>query len=133
MTTVMVDYHGHREPLPDPVRAAELFAGQAESIMAHGGTGQTIRIGPVDGPAQLPIDVDTRVNRAAVCWLPDGTRGIEREPVGPIAVVESPDSGLVTVPAILARVSVVAAGRAVAEYTATGHRPTCLTWRSEHQ
>ncbi|MFV2110277.1 Imm1 family immunity protein [Micromonospora sp. LOL_015] len=130
---MMMDYHGHREPLPDPGRAAESFADQAESIMAHGGTGQTIWIGPVNGQPQLRIDVDTHVNRAAVCWLPDGTRGIEREPVGPITVVESPDSGLVTVPAILARVSVAATGRAVAEYTATGRRPTCLTWQTEHQ
>ncbi|WP_233606741.1 Imm1 family immunity protein [Micromonospora sp. Llam0] len=130
---MMMDYHGHREPLPDPGRAAESFADQAESIMAHGGTGQTIWIGPMGGPAQLRIDIDTRVNRAAVCWLPDGTRGIEREPGGPITVVESPDSGLVTVPAILARASVAAAGRAVAEYAATGRRPTCLTWQSEHQ
>ncbi|MFV2008256.1 MULTISPECIES: Imm1 family immunity protein [unclassified Micromonospora] len=24
-------------------------------------------------------------------------------------------------------------GRAVAEYAATGRRPTCLTWQAEHQ
>jgi hypothetical protein len=57
-----------------------------------------------------------------------GAYTIEFEPVGPIEVWESHDTGVVVIPQELARVSLGAARRAVGEYVATGQRPTCVMW-----
>jgi hypothetical protein len=49
----------------------------------------------------------------------------------PIVVLESSDYDVVTIPAVLARVSVDTARRAVIEYVRTGQRPTCVDWVSD--
>jgi hypothetical protein len=133
LTFVMVDYHGHRQALSGPDQAGELFAAQAEAILPHGGSGQTIWIGPADAPERLRIDVDIAVGRTAVRWIPDGVHAVDLGPGGPITVLASPDAGLTTVPPALARAGFAAARRAVAEYVATGRRPTCLTWRRDDE
>jgi hypothetical protein len=131
MTFVMSDYHSHREDLAGPAEAGEWFDEQVASIMPHGGCGQVIRYGPADGPEMLRVDVDLDEQRAALRWVPDGSFAVEHDPVGPITVLESPDRGLVAVPAHLARVSVATARRAVVEYVATGQRPTGMEWAAE--
>lgn len=130
---VMFDYHGHPVELSDPADAGEWFDEQAGSIMPHGGAGQVIWCGPADGPPELRIDVDIDVDRAALRWTADGAHGVEFGPVAPITVLESPDGGLVTVPAELVRVSAATARRAVVEYVATGRRPTCVDWVKEQE
>jgi hypothetical protein len=113
--------------------------------MPHGGCGQVIRYGPADGPQMLRVDVDLDGQRAALRWVPDGSFAIEQDRVGPIALLKSPDRGLATVPARLARVSVATARGAVVGFVAagrrppasghrpaaTGHRPTGVDWAAE--
>lgn len=131
MTFVMSDYHGHREELSGPADAGEWFDEQADMVMPHGGSGQVIWFGPAGGPAELRVDVDVEAGRAALRWTVDGTYAVELDPGSPITVLESPDSGLVTVPAWLARVRPATARAAVLEYVTTGRRPHLLTWMSE--
>ncbi|WP_239313173.1 Imm1 family immunity protein [Plantactinospora mayteni] len=125
---MMWDFHGHRTDLSGPADAGERFDEQAESIMSYGGSGQVLWFGPADGSAELRVDVDIDVDRAALRWTTDGRYAVELEPGVPITVLESPDTGLVTVPGELARVTVATARRAVVEYVTAGRRPTSLTW-----
>jgi len=131
LTFAMLDYHGHREKLSGPADAADWFDEQAGTIMSHGGSGQVIWFGPVDGATELRVDIDVDADRAALRWLADGAHAVEFDPVAPITVLESPDTGLITVPASLARVTAATARRAVVEYVTTGQRPTCVTWVQE--
>ncbi|MDG4828023.1 Imm1 family immunity protein [Solwaraspora sp. WMMD1047] len=126
------DYHGHPYELTDVQDAGRRFDGQIDTIMPHGGCGQTLTIGTQDQPV-LRIDIDIDTDRAAVRWLPDGSYAIEQEAGTPITVYESPDTGLVDIPANLARVTSVVARAAVLEYTATGRRPTNVRWANEEQ
>lgn len=128
--TLLRDYHGHACEVTTPEDAGRRFDEQTETIMPHGGCGQTLTIGPNDQPV-LRIDIDIDTNRAAVRWLPDGSYATEREPDTPITVYESPDTGLIDIPAELARVTAVAARAAVVEYAATGQRPTNVHWEHE--
>ncbi|MBF9132725.1 hypothetical protein I0C86_27770 [Plantactinospora sp. S1510] len=117
----------------DPIEAVEWFDEQTESIMIHGGSGQTLWAGRTGSQPELRIDVDLEVGRAAMRWVPDGTHAVELAAAGPIVVLESPDRGLVTVPAALARVSVATARRAIGEYMATGDRPAGVEWTRSHE
>ncbi|GAB2941024.1 hypothetical protein GCM10027280_31840 [Micromonospora polyrhachis] len=128
MTFAMVDYHGHCETLSDPADAADWFDEQAGTIMSHGGSGQVIRFGRADGATELRVDIDVDVDLAALCWVADGAHAVEFDPVAAITVLESPDTGLITVPASRARVRAATARQAVLEYVTTGQRPTCVTW-----
>ncbi|MFG1889135.1 Imm1 family immunity protein [Micromonospora sp. NPDC049051] len=127
MTLQLRDYHGHPYPLASPDEAGRRFDEQIEAIMPHGGCGQTVTIGPADQPT-LRIDIDIDADRAAVRWLPDGTHAADSDPDTPITVYESPDTGLLDIPADLARVDTAAAREAVIEYVATGQRPAAVSW-----
>ena len=131
MAVLVRDYHGHDVDLSSPDQVVAWFDEQADAIMPHGGSGQTIWIGPLDGPPVLRVDVDIEVDRAAMCWLPDGSSAAELESSEPISVYESPDTGLVTVPAERVRVTASMARAAVAEYAATGTRPGCVRWTNQ--
>ncbi|MFJ8691253.1 hypothetical protein [Micromonospora wenchangensis] len=89
MTLLLRDYHGHTFELTDAEDAGRRFDEQVETIMPHGGGGQTLTIGTHDQPA-LRIDIDA--DRAAVRWLPDGSYAVDREPDTPITVYESTES-----------------------------------------
>jgi Immunity protein Imm1 len=128
MTVAMYDYHGHRIELSNEDGIQAAFAEQAETILPHGGSGQTIWLGPDNGDPILRVDIDIDVDRAALSWLPDGSHGVEQQPTEPITVLESADSGLITIPAELARVSAATTQRAVIEYVTTGQKPTCVRW-----
>lgn len=62
----MIDYHGHREQLPDPTQAGDIFDDQAGSIMPHRGSGQTIRFSPADAAPVLRIDIEVDADLAAL-------------------------------------------------------------------
>lgn len=126
------DYHGHPYEVTNAQEAGRRFDEQIETIMPHGGCGQTITIG-TDDQAVLRIDIDIDVDRAAVCWLPDGGYVADQEPDTPIAVYESPDSGLVDISAGLARTTPAAARAAVVEYVVTRQRPTNVNWSYEER
>ncbi len=128
MTFVMCDYHGHVERLSDSNDAGALFDEQASSILPHGHCGQSIWFGPAEDPVVLRVDIDVDAGRAALRWLPDGAHAVELDPGDPISVLESADSGLVSIPASLVRVSAATARRVVIEYVATGTRPTGVRW-----
>jgi immunity protein Imm1 of predicted polymorphic toxin system len=130
MTYVMRDYHGHDEELSDPVQAGEWFDEQTASIMPNGTSGQAIWFGPADSPAVLRIDIDIDAGRAAMRWLPDNSYAIELELADPIIVIESPDSGPLTIAADLARVRPATARRAVIEYVSNGQRPESVSWQT---
>ncbi|MEV7232222.1 Imm1 family immunity protein [Polymorphospora sp. NPDC051019] len=127
MTPQLRDYHGHPYELTDPEQAGRRFDEQIETIMPHGGCGQTITIGPPDQPT-LRIDIDIDADRAALRWLPDGSHATDLDPDTPITVYESPDTGLSDVPANLARLNTATTRQAVIEYVTTGTRPTSVTW-----
>ncbi|MBO4161428.1 Imm1 family immunity protein [Micromonospora antibiotica] len=127
MTLLLRDYHGHTFELTDAEDAGRRFDAQIETIMPHGGCGQTLTIGTHDQPA-LRIDIDIDADRAAVRWLPDGSYAAELQPDVPITVYESPDTGLVSIPAGLTRITAAVARAAVVEYVATGLRPTGVHW-----
>lgn len=126
--TLLRDYHGHVYKVTSPEDAGHRFDEQTETIMPHGGCGQTLTIG-TDHGAVLRIDIDIDAGRAALRWLPDGSYATEAEPDTPITVYESPDTGLMEIPAELARVTPAVARAAVVEYTATGQRPTNIHWK----
>jgi hypothetical protein len=128
MTAVLSDYHGHTYPLPDPEEAGKRFEWQADLIMPTGTPGQVIWIGTEDNRKILRVDIDTDEGRAALRWLPDGTHAVELEPGPAIETYATPDGGLDNIPGTLARVSPATARRAVAEFVATGKRPTCVSW-----
>jgi hypothetical protein len=128
MTVVMSDYHGHQQELTDPVDAVKRFDEQAGSIMPHGGSGQSIWFGTAEEPDVLRVDVDVDAGRAALRWLPDGSHAVELDPDRPITVLESPDLGLVTIPAGLARVSIATARTAIMQYVSTQQLPTGVQW-----
>lgn len=132
MTLLLRDYHGHAYELTGPEEAGRRFDEQIETIMPHGGCGQTLTIGTLDQPV-LRIDIDIDVDRAAVRWLPDGSYAAGLDPDTPITVYESPDTGLSEIPANLARVATAAARAAVVEYVATGQRPANVYWKHEEQ
>ncbi|MBO4204778.1 Imm1 family immunity protein [Micromonospora echinofusca] len=127
MTLLLRDYHGHPYPLSSPDEAGRRFDEQIETIMPHGGCGQTMTIGPADQPA-LRIDIDIDADRAAVLWLPDDAYAADLKPDTSITVYESPDTGLLDIPADLARVAVATARDVVVEYVATGRRPINVPW-----
>ncbi|MFB6398269.1 Imm1 family immunity protein, partial [Polymorphospora lycopeni] len=127
MTPQLRDYHGHPYELTDPEQAGHRFDEQIETIMPHGGYGQTITIGPPDQPT-LRIDIDIDADRAALRWLPDGSHATNLPPDTPIIVYESPDTGLTDIPANLARLTTATTRQAVIEYVTTGTRPTNVTW-----
>ncbi|MBM7078340.1 Imm1 family immunity protein [Micromonospora humida] len=127
MTLLLRDYHGHAFELADAEDAGRRFDEQIETIMPHGGCGQTLTVGTHDQPA-LRIDIDINADRAAVHWLPDGSYAAEIQPDVPITVYESPDTGLVSVPAVLTRMTPAAVRTAVVEYVATGLRPSGVHW-----
>jgi len=128
MTIVMRDYHGHQEPLADAAAAGKCFDEQVSAIMPHGACGQVIWFGPADAAARMRVDIDIEAGRAAMRWLDDGTYAVDLDPVGPITVMESPDGGLATVPAELARVQPETVRHAVIEYATTGQRPSSVNW-----
>jgi hypothetical protein len=130
LTLLLHDYHGHPYELANDQDAGGRFDEQVETIMPHGGYGQTITIGTDDQPA-LRIDIDIDADRAAVRWLPDGSYAADQEPDTPITVYESPDTGLVDISANLARVTPAVARATVMEYVATGQRPTNVHWSYE--
>ncbi|MGI5213841.1 hypothetical protein [Plantactinospora sp. CA-290183] len=107
--------------------ADEWFDEQVAAIQADGGVGRTLRIGPLDAP-EMRVDIDIVAGRAALWWLPDGTYAVKLPPGRPIVVVRHADSGLVTIPPGLARVSVPTARAAVVAYADTGRKPSGLTW-----
>jgi hypothetical protein len=140
MTYVLIDYMASQEPLVDAADAEALFDDTVHSILNHGGSGQSLWVGPAgaaDDPngyglnlaaMDLRIDIDIELDRAALTWQPDGSFAVELEPGPPLMVVESIDAPTVTVPGTRARVSAVTARRAFLEYVATGKRPTCVEW-----
>ncbi|MFI6162998.1 Imm1 family immunity protein [Micromonospora haikouensis] len=130
MTLLLRDYHGHPYVLSSADEAGLRFDEQIETIMPHGGCGQTMTIGPADQPA-LRIDIDIDADRAAIRWLPDGAYAADLEPDTSITVYESPDAGLIDVPAALARVAAATARNVVVEYVATRRRPTHVPWKHE--
>nr|MDT0663352.1 Imm1 family immunity protein [Micromonospora sp. DSM 115978] len=132
MTLLLRDYHGHAYKLTSAEEAARRFDEQVGAIMPHGGCGQTLTVGTEDQPV-LRVDIDADTDRAAVCWLPDGSYAVDHEPDTPITVYESPDTGLIEVSADLARVTATHARTAAIEYVTTGQRPTNLRWTPEEQ
>ncbi|MER7471701.1 Imm1 family immunity protein [Micromonospora sp. NPDC000018] len=130
MTLLLRDYHGHPYELTNAEEAGRRFDELIESIMPHGGCGQTLTVGTLDQPA-LRIDIDIDADRAALRWLPDNTYAADLDPDTRITVYESPDTGLLEIPADLARVSVATARVAVVDYVATGQRPANVDWRHE--
>ncbi|BCJ69569.1 Imm1 family immunity protein [Polymorphospora rubra] len=130
MTPQLRDYHGHPYELTDPEQAGRRFDEQIETIMPHGGCGQTITIGPPDQPTlRIDIDIDIDADRAALRWLPDGSYATDLDPDTPITVYESPDIGLSDIPANLARLNTAKTRQAVIGYVTTGTRPTRVTWK----
>jgi hypothetical protein len=128
MTYVLIDHLAHREPLSDAAHAAAMFDDATSDILPHGGSGQTLWVGPDDTSEGLRVEIDIDAGRAALTWLADKTVGVELEPGPPITVMRSVDEPLVTVSGSLARVSTETARRAVVEYITTGNRPTCIEW-----
>jgi hypothetical protein len=124
----MRDYHGHQEPLADAAQVAEVFDDQVSSIMPHGGCGQTLWLGPADADPQIRIDIDA--DRAAMRWVQDGSYVVELDPGDPITVMASPDDGLTTIPAELARVRPQTVRAAVIEYVITQRRPSQVRWHN---
>lgn len=119
------------EPLRDVRDVEAVLDPDRVGFGVNGGRSFAYFVAPdVDGEAVLRVDVDHDGGRAAVRWLPDGSYGIEVDSLGPIEVWEA-CVGVVVVSARLVRVSVGTARRAVAEYMATGQRPTCLAWSTE--
>lgn len=132
MTLLLRDYHGHAYELTSAEDAGCRFDEQVETIMPHGGCGQTLTIGTLDQPV-LRIDIDVDADRAALRWLPEGSYAADLDPDVPITVYESPDAGLQDIPAGLARVTAAAARTAVVEYVASGQRPANVHWKHEEQ
>jgi hypothetical protein len=128
MTAVLSDNHGHMYLLADAQEAGRRFAWQADLIMPTGTPGQTIWVGTEDEHKILRVDIDTDEGRAALRWLPDDAHAVELSAGEAIRVLERMGGGIVTVPGELARVSPATAGAAVAEFAATGKRPTCVCW-----
>ncbi|MGI5214910.1 Imm1 family immunity protein [Plantactinospora sp. CA-290183] len=123
------DWHGHTDQLPTQAHALAWIDEVAAMIQAHGGTGQTLWLGPAAGTHQLRVDIDVEAGRAALRWLPDDTYGVELPPGQPITVLHCHDLGLVTIPARLVRVSAATARAVVAEYAETGRKPTGVIWQ----
>ncbi len=78
------------------------------------------------------MDIDVDAGRAAPQWVEDGSHAVELDPAEPITVMESPDLGLTTVPAELARVRPETVRNAVIEYITTGRRPSHVAWHSHN-
>ncbi|MFG2058525.1 Imm1 family immunity protein [Micromonospora sp. NPDC048930] len=90
--------------------------------------------GPADQPTlRIDIDIDVEADRAAVRWLPDGSYAVDLDPDAPITVYESPDTGLLDIPADLARVNTATAREVILEYVATGRCPARVSWKHEEQ
>lgn len=128
MTALLSDYYGHSYPLPDPEQAGVMFDDHATAIMPSGTPAQVIWIGNDADRRILRVDIDIDEGRAALRWLPDGTHAVELEPGPAIETYETQDGGRAYVPGTLARVSPSTARAAVAEFVATGQRPTCVFW-----
>lgn len=127
--TYRVIYDISETQLPDADAAARFLDERPERIATHGARATAYWFAPAGREDdELRLDIDYDNGRAALRWLPDGSHAWEFEPVGPIVVMESSDSDVVTIPAELARVSVDTAHRAVIEYVTTGQRPTCVQW-----
>jgi hypothetical protein len=126
--TFRVHYDLCKEELADSDAVREFFDERCEAFAPHGGRANAYWFAPVGADDVLRLDIDYDTQRAALRWLPDGTHAVEFDPAGPIVVMESSDYDVVTIPAELARVSVDTAHRAVAEYVATGQRPTVVEW-----
>ncbi|WP_428962261.1 Imm1 family immunity protein [Micromonospora fluostatini] len=130
MTLQLRDYHGHPYDLPDPEEAGRRFDEQVEAVMPHGGCGQTLTIGPAGQPV-LRVDIDIDADRAAARWMPDNTYATAVDTADGITVYESPDAGLVEIPAAVVRLDRATARRLVVEYAATGQRPAIVSWTRE--
>lgn len=95
VTLLLRDYHGHAFELADADADADTedagrrFDEQVETIMPHGGCGQTLTIGTRDQP-DLRVDIDIDADRAAVRWLPDGSYAADREPDTPCTSHRTP-------------------------------------------
>ncbi|WP_203993785.1 Imm1 family immunity protein [Virgisporangium aurantiacum] len=124
----------------DAADAAVLFDDTVTAILRHGGSGQSLWVGPAgaaDDPSRyglnlakmdLRIDIDVDLDRAALTWQPDGSVAIELEPGPSLTVIESVDAAALVVTGTRARVSAATARAAFLEYAATGKRPTCVEW-----
>ncbi|WP_434739296.1 hypothetical protein [Micromonospora sp. SH-82] len=130
MTLQLRDYHGHPYDLVTAEEAGRRFDEQIEAIMPHGGCGQTLTVGPVGQPT-LRIDIDVDADRAAARWLPDDTHATALEPTVGITVYESPDRGLIGIPASLARLDTRTTRDLIIEYATTGRRPSGVSWTGE--
>jgi Immunity protein Imm1 len=130
MTAVrMTDCFGDIVILPDPQEAAKLFDEQVRLIMPIGRSGQAIWVGTEDDTDILRIDIDIDEGRAALRWLPDGSHAVELEPGPAIETYATDDGEIAHISGTLARVSPSMARTAVAEFVATGRRPTCVAWQ----
>ncbi|MGC5054601.1 Imm1 family immunity protein [Micromonospora sp. DT48] len=118
--------------MTSPDDAGHWFDEQTQTVMPHGGCGQTLTIGTDDKPV-LRIDIDIDADRAAVQWLPDGSYATEHEPDTPITVYESPDTGLIDIAPELARVTPATARAALLEYATTRQRPITIGWSHRDQ
>jgi hypothetical protein len=140
MTHVLIDYMASQEPLLDAADAEALFDDTVTAVLNHGGSGQSLWVGPAGAPADpnrhgvnlsamdLRVDIDVDLDRAALTWQPDGSVAVELEPGPSLTVVESVDAPAIIVPGMRARVIAATARRAFLEYAATGKRPTCVEW-----
>jgi hypothetical protein len=126
--TYRVVYDMCEEELPDAAAVGDFFDERSTAIAPHGGRANAYWFAPAVADDVLRLDVDFDAGRAALRWLPDGTHAVELEAAESIVVLESSDYDVVTIPAVLARVSVDTARRAVTEYVRTGQRPTCVEW-----
>ncbi|MGI5213370.1 Imm1 family immunity protein [Plantactinospora sp. CA-290183] len=131
MTHLLVgsDWHGHTDELPTPADTLAWLDQVAAQIQAHGGTGQTLWLGPAADLQQLRVDIDIDADRAALRWQLDDTYAVELPPDRSITVLHCHDLGIVTIPARLARVSAATARAVVAEYATTGRKPEGVTWQ----
>jgi len=116
------------QELPDAEAARVFLDKQTLMIGPHGARAHAFWFAPSGADDVLRLDIDYDNGRAALRWLPDCSHAVEQPLAGPIVVLESSDSPLVTIPAELAVLSVETAHRAVVEYIATGQRPPFVRW-----
>jgi hypothetical protein len=128
MTFVMVDYHGHIQPLADVDDAGEWFDEQAGSILPTGGSGQVIWYGPSGRAAELRVDIDVDADAAALTWMPTGAHTQRTSTAASITVLVTADGDEETIAASRACLGTVAAREAVLEYVSTGERPVNVPW-----
>ncbi|WP_018351722.1 Imm1 family immunity protein [Longispora albida] len=133
------DGHVGAELQASPADAAATLAFYEGSVNLHGFRVFTFWVGPAQpgwdhnvspGTAELRLDVDYENQRAAVTWLADGTHVNEIDPPATPLVTLDPFTGQDTVPAQVATCSLTSAGVILAEYVATGTRPSAYPWVS---